>query len=271
MTESTLQYLDTFTLPAYALPMLINDDSSGIEDSDIEEVQQWLAENFEGQYTGLVFEPLDGGPEFAHQPAWGFPTDCHLVKVHGHPVTDTPDPIATITALHSLIEARLFLLREFHSGQTYGALTVELTELANMVHAFDGDTDDLWAIGEHTSCGLADMIPAAFWHFSEWHGGQDSPSYAALSALGQVFSPGMSNGPEEETSELDTFNQLAIMATNDQTIADMGTEKCLEAYRLHSDGEGANTVAQLLGFTDYLTVTGNRLINAGRDLSGGAK
>lgn len=52
-----------------------------------------------------------------------------------------------------------------------------------------------------------------------------------------------------------------------QTILDFSRATCIEAYRLHSvDGEGANTVAQYLGFTDYLTNTGNRLIDAGREI-----
>ena len=46
-----------------------------------------------------------------------------------------------------------------------------------------------------------------------------------------------------------------------------GPDRCLEAARMNDeDGEGANTIAQLLGFTDYLTATGARLIDAGREL-----
>lgn len=52
-----------------------------------------------------------------------------------------------------------------------------------------------------------------------------------------------------------------------QAIDTYGTDKCLEAHRLNSDdGEGASTVAQYLGFTDYLTATGNKLIDAGREI-----
>lgn len=52
------------------------------------------------------------------------------------------------------------------------------------------------------------------------------------------------------------------------TIATHGETTCREAYRMHTvDGEGANTVAQNCGITDKLTQTGNRLIDAGRELS----
>jgi hypothetical protein len=92
----------------------------------------------------------------------------------------------------------------------YRRLTTAIIKLANMVHAYDGD--DLWAIGENGSCDLGSFIVGAYWHFSEWHEGQWSDSYKALCALGQVFSPGRTSSPEEDTSEFDVYTQLAKLA-----------------------------------------------------------
>ena len=38
---------------------------------------------------------------------------------------------------------------------------------------------------------LMDLIVGAYWHYTEWHSGQWSKGYAALSALGRIYSPNM--------------------------------------------------------------------------------
>ena len=90
----------------------------------------------------------------------------------------------------------------------YDRLTDAVIKLANAVHDFDGDTDDLWAIGESGECSLSDFIVGAYWHYTDWHSGQDSKSYAALSALGQVFSPGTAPGVEVDAPEYDAYRAL---------------------------------------------------------------
>ena len=64
------------------------------------------------------------------------------------------------------------------------------------------ETEHLWeTIGEHSEACLGDLIVGAFWTFTEWHAGQSSPEYAALCALGRIYSPGMTSGPEPESGE----------------------------------------------------------------------
>ena len=59
-----------------------------------------------------------------------------------------------------------------------------------------------------------------------------------------------------------------ITQATQHAIDTYGPEHCLEAHRLNEiDGEGANTIAQLLGYTDHLTLIGNRLCNAGREIT----
>ena len=75
------------------------------------------------------------------------------------------------------------------------------------------DTEEKWAIGEG-SIDLASLVIGAYWHYTEWHAGQNSVSYAALCALGSIFTPGMSRGPEPDSAEEDTYNQMAELAAN---------------------------------------------------------
>lgn len=68
-------------------------------------------------------------------------------------------------------------------------LTQELTLLANSVHAAPEDAVK-WDLGECLEATLGDLIVGAYWALTEWHAGQESATYAALCALGVVYSPG---------------------------------------------------------------------------------
>ncbi len=110
-----------------------------------------------------------------------------------------------IKRLHSVIDASLFRI----TGKLdYARLTDASIALANAVHAFNGDSDELWSIGEFDACSLSDFIVGAYWHFTEWHAGMRSPSYAALCALGQVFNPGMTS-VETDNETYRALNELA--------------------------------------------------------------
>jgi hypothetical protein len=70
-----------------------------------------------------------------------------------------------------------------------------LIELCDAINA-DDETD--WSLGESLECSLDDLLIGAYWALTEWHGGQSSPEYRALCAIGSIFSPGMSSTPTEE-------------------------------------------------------------------------
>jgi hypothetical protein len=89
----------------------------------------------------------------------------------------------------------------------YNRITDTLIKLANVLA--DSDTDEsTWWIGEGGYFSLSDLIVGAYWHYTEWHGGQSSKGYAALSALGQVFNPGMEM-PDDENLAYQLLNELA--------------------------------------------------------------
>lgn len=121
----------------------------------------------------------------------------------------TSTELTIIENRFNTISRALFLI---NPGLEYSQLADELTALANEVNSYDGDSDELWEIGEGGHCYLADLITGAYWHYADWHKGQWSPEYAALSALGTVFSPGMAGGPEPESSEREVFDVMATMA-----------------------------------------------------------
>jgi hypothetical protein len=91
--------------------------------------------------------------------------------------------------------------------------------LCKLVNDYCDDEENegecLWYIGEFSYVTLDALIVGAYWHFTEWHGGQSSKSYATLCELGSIFSPGMSDGPEGESAELDVYNLLNEIAENE--------------------------------------------------------
>lgn len=70
----------------------------------------------------------------------------------------------------------------------------------NLADAIKVEDETDWNLGECAGCTLFDLLVGAYWAFSEWHGGQASPEYAALCALGGIYSPGMECAPEDDDS-----------------------------------------------------------------------
>lgn len=104
--------------------------------------------------------------------------------------------LSSIKRLFHVIDKSLFMT----TGKLdYARITEATIALANAVHEYSGENDDLWNIGEHGrglqsgACCLSDYIVGAYWHYTEWHAGMSSNSYAALCALGLVFNPGMTS------------------------------------------------------------------------------
>ena len=89
----------------------------------------------------------------------------------------------------------------------YDRIADTLITLAKVIR--DSETDEsTWQIGEGGFFDLEDLIVGAYWHYTEWHSGQFSKGYAALSALGQVFHPGM-EVPDDENIAYQLLNELA--------------------------------------------------------------
>jgi hypothetical protein len=84
-------------------------------------------------------------------------------------------------------------------------LCESIINLCKAINAFDGDTEGWAYIGEYTECTVSDFLVGAYWALADWHDGQWSDSYEAMCAVGTIFSPGMSSGPEPKTSEYEAY------------------------------------------------------------------
>jgi len=80
------------------------------------------------------------------------------------------------------------------------ALPEALALLGEAIRGNDTD-ENTWSLGECLECDLGSLIVGAYWALTEWHAGQSSPEYRALSILGEIFSPGTTSGPELESAE----------------------------------------------------------------------
>jgi|11BtaG_2_1085332.scaffolds.fasta_scaffold00372_18 hypothetical protein len=106
------------------------------------------------------------------------------------------------------------ILDVMHDPQRYMLLAAQIKFLADQIRDYQGDSGDIWYIGENDEFAIGDFIPAAYWHFSHWHDGQQSWEYQTLSALGTIFSPGMTSEPEPDEPEHYPFQVLGETATS---------------------------------------------------------
>lgn len=106
--------------------------------------------------------------------------------------------------LHRIIDRSLFLA----TGQlTYSRVLEAIRVLARILH--EGETDEsTWCIGEFRSADLASLVIGVYWFCTDYHSGQGSAEYATLSALGTIYSTGMTSGPEPDSCEIDVYSAL---------------------------------------------------------------
>jgi len=157
----------------------------------------------------------------------------------------------SIKNINRLYNAAYNSIFTINGGLSYDRVTDCLISLAEMVQETETGEFTLQEIGEFNEACLADLIIGAFWHFTEWHGGQNSKGYRAYSAISCLYSPGMQPGPEPDTGEYSAYEMLDIMATADNSrIFDNGGESA-DRYTifpyLNSDDETERRT--FLGFT----------------------
>lgn len=100
----------------------------------------------------------------------------------------------------AIMESNLFRL----AGQEID-LCAELIGLCDEIKALPREDDSWLSWGEFLECSAPDLIIGSYWALTEWHRGQGSAEYAARCALGDIFSPGMTAGPEPGSSEVDAY------------------------------------------------------------------
>ena len=111
----------------------------------------------------------------------------------------------SINRIFNVIDHSLFTI---NGRLDYSRVTEAIILLADQVHDFAGSGDmsddgyEVWNIGEFGACSLDDLIIGAYWHYTDWHGGQWSKEYAALCSLGRVFDPQMTTGSTDNEAYL---------------------------------------------------------------------
>lgn len=98
--------------------------------------------------------------------------------------------MTTETAFNAILSSSLFRLN---------GPEIDLCEaIQNLCDAINAEDKTNWSLGEFDECTLASFLIGAYWSLSEWHGGQFSPEYAALCAIGSIFSPGYTSPPTSD-------------------------------------------------------------------------
>ena len=114
-----------------------------------------------------------------------------------------------IERLYNCIHASLFTIM---GNLDYDRITDAIILLCETLSNTDTD-ESVWSIGEFCEASLGDFIVGAYWFYSDHHGGQASKEYQALSALGGIFSPGMSE-LEPDSPEQFVYDCLADIWSN---------------------------------------------------------
>jgi hypothetical protein len=114
----------------------------------------------------------------------------------------TAEQMPIVRAYHKIVTSDIFRT----DGQPID-LCQCLIDLADALNATETD-EDIWSLGESTEASLDCLVIGAFWALTEWHGGQHSPEYAALSALGSIYTPNMASTPTEDSPEYAAYKMI---------------------------------------------------------------
>lgn len=91
---------------------------------------------------------------------------------------------------------------------SYDDIHQKVIDLCNIISE---EEETEWMHSE-LDVSLDSLIVGAFWHYTEWHRGQHDITYAALSQLGTIFSPGMTAGCDEDSPEEEVYQLLEQFA-----------------------------------------------------------
>lgn len=80
----------------------------------------------------------------------------------------------------------------------------------DLCQAITGTEHDefIWDLGECGEFTLGDFLVGAYWAFHEWSGGQTSETYATGCAVGTIYRPGMTDGPQADSGEESAYDAV---------------------------------------------------------------
>jgi len=118
--------------------------------------------------------------------------------------------LSTLKRIKNLAEKEVMTI---NGSMSYERVADLFILLGNAIADYEGENED-WLYIKNGYTSFDSIIVGAYWHFTEWHAGQSSNSYAALCSLGRVFNPGMEGLPEEGSSDYDFYSGLDQLASN---------------------------------------------------------
>ncbi len=167
---------------------------------------------------------VDRGAVRLNHASWGMPplislenTWCltishtYYIYMYLHIIRGTEmNQLTDIKRVYKVIDSSLFNIK---GTLDYDRVTDAVIKLAGLSHTIEllDDGYELWDIGEGGECALADFIIGAYWHYSEYHSGQSSKGYYALSLLGMVFDPNMTE-MDNDSPEFHAYQSLNELA-----------------------------------------------------------
>lgn len=109
-------------------------------------------------------------------------------------------PATTEAIFDSIMESSIFRLN---------GPKIDLCQaLIDLCAAIKAEEETNWSLGECGECTLDSLLVGAYWSLTEWHAGQNSAEYAALCAIGSIFSPGSTSTPSEDDNEFIPYSAI---------------------------------------------------------------
>ena len=105
-------------------------------------------------------------------------------------------------------------LATINGTMDYDRITEAIIKLCEVIENTDTN-ESIWSIGEYGLFTLDELLVGAYWHYTEWHGGQWSIGYRALCAIGRIFDPGMTTMESERmegSSSCDAYELFNALA-----------------------------------------------------------
>jgi hypothetical protein len=96
----------------------------------------------------------------------------------------------------------------------YSALAEKFIELCELIENLPDDNDNWYYIGDDCYENIVYNLVGAFWHYMQWHAGQNSIEYRAYCALNSIYTPNMETEPTSSDDEgFNTYTSLCELAS----------------------------------------------------------
>lgn len=179
------------------------------DDSDIENSSHFMspADQAEHEKDNTLECFIQGGNACLYTTYTGF--DIAVTSEEDNPFYDfwTLDTKQNIERIFNVIDKTLFTI----TGKlTYDRVGDALEKLVEMMIAYEGESESLDSIGEFGNCTLLDLLEGAYWHYTGNAGNQFSRTYELKNIIGEIYSPGMGCGDEENAA----YQALHTLDTN---------------------------------------------------------